>query len=211
MGRSRNVARAATAVVNKDDYLFLRRWLRAPLRVASVTPSGFALSQGMASQVDWSRPGVVVELGGGTGTVTRALIAAGGQPGRLVVVERDPEFCRLLRTRFPDVRVLSGDATRIADLMRRAGIEGLNAVVSGLPLLSMRRDAQKAILGQTFEIGGDDALFVQFTYGIGAPVPVRRLRRWGLSGCRAVFTLLNVPPASVWRITKVRRLAAVAA
>lgn len=191
---------AAASVVVDDDAVFLKRWLRSPLSVASITPSGRALSLAMARQVDWSRPGSVVELGGGTGAITQALIDTGRAPERLVVVERDPVFCRHLARRFPSVAVICGDATEWPVLLRAAGVRRVNAVVSGLPLIAMGRAAQRAILDGTFAMGGPGAVLVQFTYGLGSPVPLRRLRRWGLSGRRADFALLNVPPAVVWCI-----------
>lgn len=188
------------ASVMGDDTVFLRRWLRSPLSVASVTPSGRALSRAMARQVDWSRPGCVIELGGGTGAITHALLEIGAAPERLVVVERDPIFCRHLVERFPSVTVVCGDATDWPALARAAGVQRVNAVVSGLPLIAMGRVAQRAILDGTFALGGAGAVLVQFTYGFGSPVPLRRLRRWGLCGRRADFVLRNVPPAVVWCI-----------
>ena len=55
-------------------------------------------------------PGPVVELGPGTGPVTQALLQRGLAPERLILVEYDPAFCRLLERRFPGVRVIQGDA-----------------------------------------------------------------------------------------------------
>jgi phosphatidylethanolamine/phosphatidyl-N-methylethanolamine N-methyltransferase len=86
----------------RDDLLFFRSWIRqAPLR---------ALARAMASHVDPSIPGPVVELGPGTGAVTRALVERGVDPARLTLVEADPAFCALLRRRWPTARVLQTDA-----------------------------------------------------------------------------------------------------
>src|ERR1700755_1948219 len=76
-------------LLTKTDGVFVARWLRHPLSTASVVPSGARLSKLMARQVDLARPGVVVELGGGTGSITEAILAVGVAPENLVVFERD--------------------------------------------------------------------------------------------------------------------------
>ena len=61
-------------VITTDDPIFLLRWLQHPTKVGAITPSGRALSKAMVRQVDWSRPGHVVELGAGMGSFTRELL-----------------------------------------------------------------------------------------------------------------------------------------
>ena len=82
----------------------------------------------MARCVDPDTPGPVIELGSGTGAVTKALVARGIEPSRLVLVEFNPSFCRLLRTRYPEATVIQGDAYRIehllGGLLKRAGRGG---------------------------------------------------------------------------------------
>src|SRR5271163_2108119 len=93
--------------------LFLKRWLRRPLAIGAVVPSGRLLAQAMAQATKAAlegRTGHVVELGAGTGEVTKALLAAGIAPERLVLIERDPELAIFLRRRFPGPRIIEGDA-----------------------------------------------------------------------------------------------------
>ena len=75
-------------------------------------------------------------------------------------------------------------------------------MVSGLPLLSMSEQRRRAILDEAIAYMGDDGVFVQFTYGPDRPVPRSRLARWGFEARPAGTAWLNVPPATVWRITK---------
>ena len=82
----------------------------------------------MARYVDTEIPGPVVELGPGTGPVTEALVEHGVDPARLVLVEFNPAFCRLLRSRYPEATVVQGDAyglkRLLADMLRAAGRRG---------------------------------------------------------------------------------------
>jgi phosphatidylethanolamine/phosphatidyl-N-methylethanolamine N-methyltransferase len=87
-----------------DEVRFIASWLQHPLKVGAVSPSGKALAQAIAAEIDPEIPGPIVELGPGTGPVTEALIERGIAPERLVLVEYDPDFCKLLRRRFPRQR-----------------------------------------------------------------------------------------------------------
>ncbi len=185
----------------RDETVLFAKWLRDPFRIGALVPSGPALARAMAAAVDVRRPGAVVELGGGTGAVTRALLKAGIAPRDLVIIERDEGLYRLLTQRFPGSCVIHGDALRAKQLVTRAGVGPVKAVVSSLPLLAMKGRRQKILLLQSFALMGEDGLFVQFTYGPASPVPERRLRRMGLEAKLAGRVWLNVPPATVWRFT----------
>src|SRR6266446_8719077 len=82
-----------------DEVRFIRTWIEKPLAIGAVTPSSRALARTMAGYVDPKLSGPVIELGPGTGPVTDALVAQGVDPSRLVLIEFDPTFCRLLRKR----------------------------------------------------------------------------------------------------------------
>jgi phosphatidylethanolamine/phosphatidyl-N-methylethanolamine N-methyltransferase len=90
----------------EDEMQFIRSWMEKPLRTGAVMPSGKALARTMASYVDPQSTGPVIELGPGTGPVTEALVKHGVDPKRLVLVEFNPDFCRLLRSRYPEATVV---------------------------------------------------------------------------------------------------------
>src|ERR1700730_7294049 len=93
-----------------DEVRFIRSWMEKPLATGAVMPSGRPLARAMAHCVSADLPGPVVELGPGTGAVTAALIEQGIAPSRLMLVEFNPTFCRLLRSRYPEATVVQGDA-----------------------------------------------------------------------------------------------------
>src|SRR6185437_1026968 len=100
-----------------DEVRFLRSWIERPLSTGAVTPSGRILARTMARYVDPRSSGPVVELGPGTGPVTEALVQAGVAPSRLVLVEFNAGFCRILRSRFPDATLVQGDAYSMRRLL----------------------------------------------------------------------------------------------
>lgn len=184
---------------DQEIALFLGRWLKAPHRIGALAPSSRHLARAMARQVDIRHARLVVELGGGTGSITRALLAMGLPPERLIVVERDERLHELLRERFPGLRVVQGDAARLVSLLRPLGVAQVSSIVSSLPLLSMPRRSRHRIVQQSFALLGDRGSLVQFTYGLASPLPERE---FPVTGEIAARVWRNFPPAMVWRFRR---------
>ncbi len=185
--------------------LFLKRWLRRPFATGAVVPSGRLLAEAMAATARAAidgRPGHVIELGAGTGGVTKALLAAGIAAERLVLVERDPEFATFLRRHFDGPRILEGDAARLPRLLAEHGIAPVAAVVSSLPLLSLPAEVVNGIVAGAFEALPRGAALVQFTYGPKPPIPRALRERLHLDGAHGRRIWRNVPPAVVWTFTR---------
>ena len=183
---------------------FLGRWLRNPKAVGAVIPSGKSLAAAMVAEVDRTAEGAIVELGGGTGNITAALLAAGHDARDIIVIERDPTFHRLIARRFPEVRVLQGDAAHLRKLLAAAGVVKVKAVVSSLPLLSIPDRICLQIISEAMAVVGEAGSLVQFTYGPASPISRRIVSRLGLKGSRASWVMDNIPPASVWRYHRTR-------
>jgi phosphatidylethanolamine/phosphatidyl-N-methylethanolamine N-methyltransferase len=177
---------------------FVSAWLRNPLRIGALWPSGLRLAHAMAAQVDLGRAGSVVELGAGTGAITRALLARGVVPERLVLVEKYPALVGILEHQFPRATVLQADATFLRALLADAGVEPPGTVVSGLPLLSMRKLTRMRVLLQIFGVLGAGGTMVQFTYSPLPPIPGALATSLGVRGTRVAAVSRNLPPAAVW-------------
>ena len=192
---SHSVARVAKRPRLDDEMQFIRSWIEKPLSTGAVMPSSRALARTMARYVDPNASGPVIELGPGTGPVTEALVQHGVDPGRLVLVEFNPDFCRLLRTRYPAATVVQGDAYRLRRLLGTIVREPAAAMVSGLPLVTKPLRTRLRLISDAMSLLAPDAPFVQFTYAMVPPIPK------ALSGIRAESSeliWLNFPPARVW-------------
>jgi phosphatidylethanolamine/phosphatidyl-N-methylethanolamine N-methyltransferase len=178
-----------------DEVRFIRTWIEKPLSIGAVTPSGRVLARAMASYVDPASEGPVIELGPGTGPITEALVARGIDPARLVLVEFDPTFCRLLRERYPTATVVQGDAYDLKRLLGAHALAPAAAVVSGLPLFTKPLKVRLKLIYEALAMMRPSAPFVQFTYATVAPIPK------ALDGVRAEGSdriWLNIPPARIW-------------
>ncbi|NKK74515.1 methyltransferase domain-containing protein [Rhizobium sophorae] len=182
-----------------DRRRFLLAWLRAPLRIASITPSGPRLAHLMTKEIS-ALTGPVLELGPGTGVFTAALLERGIAERDLTLVEYERDFATLLQGRFPDARVLRLDVRQIWKTALSGSFFG--GVVSGLPLLAMRPNDVRALLEGCFSNLRPYGAFYQFTYGPKCPVPVEILDSLGLVATRIGWTLRNLPPAAVYRISR---------
>lgn len=191
-----SVARVEKKSLRLDDEMqFIRSWIEKPLSTGAVMPSSRVLARAMARYVDPRAQGPVIELGPGTGPVTEALVRRGVNPGRLILVEFNPDFCRLLRTRYPAATVVQGDAYRLRRLLENYVDEPAAAVVSGLPLVTKPLRTRVRLISDAMTLLATGAPFVQFTYAMLPPIPKE------LSGVRAESSELiwmNLPPARVW-------------
>ncbi len=187
-------------MTTRDVLLFFRALALNPRTVGAIAPSGPNLANLITREIT-TASGPVLELGPGTGIFTEALLDRGVEESDLTLIEYGSDFMRLLQMRFPRARVLWMDASWIIshDLFRD---QPFGAVVSGLPLLNMSPKKVMAILTGAFSNLKAGGAFYQFTYGMQCPISKAHLNRLGLKATCMGRVFLNVPPASVYRITR---------
>jgi phosphatidylethanolamine/phosphatidyl-N-methylethanolamine N-methyltransferase len=185
----------------RDALLFFRTWLRDPGGVAAIAPSGRALAALITREID-ANTGPVLELGSGTGAFTAALIGRGVAAADLTLIEQNEGFARLLAARYPEARVLAIDAAAV-DAAEHDDGRPFGAAVCGLGLLNMRDDVVEAILRAAFARMAPGAALYLFTYGPRCSVKTEILATLGLAAVRTGTAYRNIPPASVYRLTRV--------
>jgi phospholipid N-methyltransferase len=187
-------------------FRFFRQWLREPRSIAALAPSGRALAARMAAAVG-RHARAVVELGGGTGVMTQAMLERGIPPERLLVLELNPELHGFLAARFPAIEVVRANATDLVEIVgaSRALVVGeIDAVVSSLGFLTMPRADQRRVLEAAFEVLRPGGRYVQFTYAPRVPVPRDLREELDLEARRVSWSLRNLPPAFVYVLRRRR-------
>lgn len=190
---------------------FLAAALRSPATMGAVAPSSSHLAARLAAVVPRVGEPVVVELGPGTGSVTSAIEHRLAGRGRHVAVEIDLVLARHLRTEYPDVEVLVGDAAELERLLAEHQVPAVDAVLSGLPWSLISADAQRAIVeatARTLRPGGSFTTLA-YVHALGM-TPARRFR--GLLGevfdevltTRTVWR--NLPPAVTYVCRRPRQV-----
>jgi len=175
----------------KDWLSFVERMARNPRAIGAISPASPALAEAMAREVDFAQPGRVLELGPGTGAITRALIRRGLGAERVLAIEADPTFARILRTRFPGLEVVEGDATDASGIKALGPFIG---IISSLPLLNFPPHERVGVVQALLRLLPPGAPFVQYSYGVRPPLPRSPELRVSL----ADKVWRNLPPARVW-------------
>jgi phospholipid N-methyltransferase len=181
-----------------DFSLFLGKFLKHGTAIASLAPSSPWLSRATVRNVDWARARVLVELGAGTGPVTRVLAEKAPPECRVVVVERDSDFARLLRDRFahlPNFEVVEADARDLAAVLDDLGVGRADHVISGLPVPSFPKDLQRGLFRVVRGVLDPSGTFNQITE---LPWVYWRFYRRYFDDVRFAFELRNFPPAGAY-------------
>ncbi|TDD50599.1 methyltransferase domain-containing protein [Saccharopolyspora elongata] len=157
----------------------------------------------MAAVVPTSGNPVVVELGPGTGALSGAIAERLPAGGRQVAIELDAGMVEYLGAEMPWLEVIQGDAARLGELLADAGIDKVDAVVSGLPWSIFPAKLQHDILGQVGAVLAPGGAFTTFAYvhALGMAGAQQFRRRLDLSfdevlTSRTVWR--NVPPARIY-------------
>lgn len=179
---------------------FFSQWLANPLRMGSVVPSSDALCRRVAAQVRCAREEAVIELGAGTGVISRALLQSGLPAERLFVVEIVPQLAQHLRRVLPGANVIEGDARRLPELVPARWHGQIGSVVCGIPLVLLPLAEQRRFI-DAIEAVAPGRGFLHYSYCVTSPLPGPK---HALTARREAWTPLNFPPASVWRYTPVR-------
>lgn len=179
--------------------LFILRALRNPRRLGAVAPSSRFLGALLARHAAVDDDSPIIELGGGSGSLTRALINAGIAPKRLYVIELDSELAAYLKKAMPDVNVIHGNATDLGQILPPQIIGKAHRVLSGLPMINMPEPVRRQILKSCFDVMSPGGAYVQYTY---SPRSSINAKAYQLKKERLGTIFLNLPPATVWQYTR---------
>jgi len=182
-----------------EEIRFFKGWIDGPKRVGAICPTSWVTAKRMASVVDTTSGLPVLELGPGTGIITKAIVKRGIKPENLVSIEYSTDFYQHLVRTFPGVNFINGDAF---DLERTLGVwkdKTFDSVVSAIPLLSFPMERRIALLESLLDRIPAGRPVMQITYGPVSPIianPDRyRIKHYD-------FVVRNIPPAQLWTYTR---------
>ena len=199
----------------KQRLFFLTQSLLKPRQTGAISPSSSYLASAMAQEIYLkSDANSIMELGGGTGSLTKGLLAYGINPEKLIIVEKNPLMVRELRKKFPTCHIKEADAQNLTSLVIQQDSDktslrtnpshqnGFNSfidsIISGLPLRSLPQTISEKILIAAFSLLPPQGRFIQFTYGLRSPVPEALLTTHRMRVLKKNLILKNFPPATIW-------------
>ncbi len=150
-----------TFIKESSLFLFIREVILHPRAMGAACPSSKHLAKKIAQQVTVKKNALTLELGGGTGVVTDALIKHGIAEDQLLVIERSATLAEHLVKRFPAVAIINADAQVMKQYLQNRPV---HCVVSGLPLRSLPKTVVAQVLAEAEDVLSPTGTFIQFTY-----------------------------------------------
>ncbi|MFB2553113.1 phospholipid N-methyltransferase PmtA [Ensifer soli] len=178
-----------------EEIRFFKGWMSNTKAVGSIIPTSAVTARRMASVVNPQSGLPVLELGPGTGVITKAILERGLPPERLVSIEYSHDFYEHLLTRFPGVDLIQGDAFSLDETLGHRRDFTFDCVISGIPLLNFPMKRRVALIENLLSRIPPGRPVMQITYGALSPI-VAMPARYQIS--RFDFVVRNIPPAHLW-------------
>lgn len=182
-----------------DEIRFIKGMISTPKTVGAIMPTSARMAARMASIIDTGSGLPVLELGPGTGVITKAILDKGVKPENLVSVEYSSEFVRHLRGKYPGVNFINGDAFSLAETLENYRGQKFDCVISGIPLLNFPMHQRVKLVEDLLKLVPVGRPIVQFSYGPVSPV-VARPDSYVIK--HFDFIVRNIPPAQIWHYRK---------
>ncbi|MGH0038176.1 MAG: class I SAM-dependent methyltransferase [Myxococcota bacterium] len=200
MTRANRPARKTSGPRQDHPIDFFLGFLKRPKQVGSVIPSSRFLEKRIVKSADLAHAKLAVELGPGTGGTTRAFLRQMAPDAKLLAIEINPDFVRLLRRKIHDPRLIvhEGSAAEISAALREHGLDAPDVILSGIPFSTMGRELGMAILRSVYDSLSPDGRFVAYQFRDR----VETLGREVFGDARVQTEVLNVPPMRVYRWDK---------
>jgi phosphatidylethanolamine/phosphatidyl-N-methylethanolamine N-methyltransferase len=182
-----------------DEIRFIKGMMSTPKTVGAIMPTSARMANRMASVINTDSGLPVLELGPGTGVITKAILDKGVKPENLVSVEYSSEFVRHLRSKYPGVNFINGDAFSLAETLENYRGQKFDCVISGIPLLNFPMHQRVKLIEDLLKLIPVGRPIVQFSYGPVSPV-VARPDSYTIK--HFDFIVRNIPPAQIWHYRK---------
>ena len=182
-----------------DELRFIRGMIATPRTVGAIMPTSTRMANRMASIIDTGSGLPVLELGPGTGVITKAILAKGVKPENLVSIEYSTDFVQHLRGKYPGVNFINGDAFNLEETLKDYRGQKFDSVISGIPLLNFPMHQRVTLIESLLALLPAGRPVVQFSYGPISPVTARpdsyKIEHFD-------FIVRNIPPAQIWHYKK---------
>lgn len=182
-----------------EEIRFFKGWMDGPKSVGAILPTSGVTARRMASVITPQSGLPVLELGPGTGIITKAILQKGIAPENLVSVEYSTPFYQHLTKTFPRVNFINGDAFDLDKTLGNFRDQQFDCVISAIPLLSFPMQKRIDLLEDLLNRMPPGRPMMQITYGAISPI-VARPDRYQIK--HYDFVVRNIPPAQLWVYTR---------
>ncbi len=183
-----------------ENIQFLQAFLKNPAKVGAITPSSPELAQKMVKGIEPDAGNIILELGVGTGAITKYLQDILPNEKSYLGIELDRSLVKSLRKNYPELKIVCGNATETFSIHQKSGLGKVGFVICCLPFVSLPNEVGETILLEIDKFMQQGCTFCTFQYAHGYYFPSAiKLRefmrnRYGKAQ-RSRLVVKNVPPA----------------
>lgn len=179
----------------KKQSLF-EHFLKKGNKIGSITPSSKFLVRKMLDPIDFSRDLTIIELGVGTGNITKSILEEMSRGSKLLAFEINTELCDQFRAEVQDERLLliNDSAEHLARYLHEAGHEKADYIICSLPLAIIEKAIEERIMDAAVDVLRPEGAFIYFQYSLASFKKIRNRFR----DVKTDFTPYNIPPAFVF-------------
>lgn len=184
----------------KHHRRFLSNFFTERKQVGAVAPSSKFLVRSMCNKINFEECDVILELGPGTGVFTYELLKRAKANTKIILLELNTEFYKILKSKFKDPRVeiLLRSADEIQEVLDERNIEKVDAILSSLPLTIIPKEIKTKIVESSFSALKENGTYVQYQYSLNA----KKLLKSFFGKLDIGFVPVNVPPAFIYTARK---------
>lgn len=180
---------------SKERWIFFKRWLKSPKQMGTLAPIGQNLALAASNFI---KPGKVIELGAGTGRLSRVLCKLIDDKD-FAALELDSEFCSFLKETLPsNTHVIEGDARNLSYLLPKQWDKKADTIVSVLPLMYMPKSLRDEIIDEALSCLSSNGVLIHITYNPWSPI----LHRYDIEQTKLKTCFKNIPPGHIWKFRR---------
>lgn len=177
---------------------FLSQFLKKENNVGAIAPSSRLLAKKLMKAIDFGKDRTFVELGAGTGIITREMLKNMHEDAVLYVFETNENFCRRLESiDDPRLVILQGSAEHIKERLKEFDVASVDVVLSSIPFTIVPKEVKDRIMYGAIELLGETGTFFQFQYSLQSYRYFKRL----FAEVKLDFMAYNLPPAFIYTCT----------
>ena len=178
-----------------EEIRFFKGMMQGPKTVGAIVPTSSVTAKRMASVIEPKSGLPVLELGPGTGVITKQILARGVPAEKIVSVEYSEDFYRRLVEDYAGVNFIHGDAFDLKNILGDFADKTFDCVISAVPMLSFPMEARIQLLEDLLSRIPEGRPVVQITYGPVSPI-IAKPDRYHIQ--HFDFVVRNIPPAQLW-------------
>lgn len=179
--------------------LFTSKYFKQRRRIGTISPSSVAIARAACKYINPMQPQTIIELGAGTGAITRVALNQMHPDSVLIAIESDEEFYAVLKTHCPRAKILLADVRDIKEQLDKININTIDYMISCVPIIP---STLVKTLDAFQRFAKNDAHFIQVSL---VPWYYLKFYRQFFINVNFQFVFKNLPPAGVYFCSEINK------